>query len=126
MSKQEVSSPRINELSWGRMAIDGVGTGKDFKLWPGGGREWDWTETGTHHVPGIQPADVEELLANGSQAVVLTRGMLRRLHTCSQTMSFLETKGIDVYVAETKKAAQIYNDLVSRGEAVGGLFHSTC
>ncbi len=126
MSEQEVSSPRINELSWGRMAIDGVGIGKDFKLWPGGGREWDWTETGTHHVPGIQPADVEELLANGSQAIVLTRGMLRRLHTCSQTMSFLETKGIDVYVAETKKAAQIYNDLVSRGEAVGGLFHSTC
>jgi len=108
------------------MAIDGVGTGKDFKLWPGGGREWDWTETGTHHVPGIQPADVEELLANGSQAIVLTRGMLLRLHTCSETMSFLETKGIDVYVAETKKAAQIYNDLSSRGEAVGGLFHSTC
>jgi hypothetical protein len=44
----------------------------------------------------------------------------------SQTMSFLETEGIAVYVAETKKAAQIYNDLVSRGEAVGGLFHSTC
>ncbi len=126
MSKQEGSSPRINELSWGRMAIDGIGTGKDFKLWPGGGRKWDWTETGTHHVPGIQPADVEELLANGSQAIVLTRGMLLRLHTCSQTMSFLETKGIDVYVAQTKKAVQIYNDLVSRREAVGGLFHSTC
>ena len=126
MSEQEVSSPRINELSWGRMAIDGVGTGKDFKLWPGGGREWDWTETGTHHVPGIQPADVDELLVNGSQVIVLTRGMLLRLHTCSQTMRFLETKGIDVYVVETKKAAQIYNDLVSRGEAVGGLFHSTC
>jgi hypothetical protein len=108
------------------MAIDGVGTGKDFKLWPGGGREWDWTETGTHHVPGIQPADVEELLANGSQAIVLTRGMLLRLQTCSETMSFLETKGIAVYVAETKKAARIYNDLASRGEAVGGLFHSTC
>ncbi len=126
MSEQEVSSPRINELSWGRMAIAGVGTGKDFKLWPGGGREWDWTETATHHVPGIQPADVEELLANRSQAIVLTRGMLLRLQTCSKTISFLEAKGIAMYVAETKKAAQMYNDLASRGEAVGGLFHSTC
>ena len=126
MSEQQVLSPRINELSWGRMAIDGVGTGKDFKLWPGGGREWDWTETGTHHVPGIQLADVEELLANSSQVIVLTRGMLLRLHICSETMSFLEIKGIAVYVAETKKAAQIYNDLASRGDAVGGLFHSTC
>ena len=126
MSEQQVLSPRINELSWGQMAIDGVGTGKDFKLWPGGGREWDWTETGTHHVPGIQPADVEELLANSSQVIVLTRGMLLRLHICSETMSFLEIKGIAVYVAQTKKATQIYNDLASRGDAVGGLFHSTC
>jgi hypothetical protein len=126
MSEQEVLSPRINELSWGRMAIDGVGSGKDFKLWPGGGREWDWMETGTHHVPGIQPADVEELLAHGSQTIVLTRGMMLRLKTCSHTMSFLDAKGIAVHVAETIKAAQIYNDLVSQGEAVGGLFHSTC
>jgi hypothetical protein len=126
MSEQKVSSPRINELSWGRMAVDGVGTGKDFKLWPGGGREWDWMETGTHHIPGIQPADVEELLANGSQAIVLTQGMLLRLQTCSETMSFLEAKGIAVYVAETTEAARIYNDLALRGEAVGGLFHSTC
>lgn len=126
MSEREVVSPRITELSWGRMKIDGVGKGKDFKLWPGGGREWDWTETGTHHVPGIQSVDVEELLVNGSQAIVLTRGMLLKLQTCSQTMSFLEAKGIAVYVAETKKAAQIYNDLASRGQAVGGLFHSTC
>ncbi len=126
MSEQQVLSPRINELSWGRMTIDGVGTGKDFKLWPGGGREWDWTETGTHHVPGIQPADVEELLANGSQVIVLTRGMLLRLRTCSETMSLLEAEGIAVHVVETKKAARIYNDLASRGDAVGGLFHSTC
>ena len=42
MSEQKVLSPRINELHWGRMAIDGVGSGKDFKLWQGGGREWDW------------------------------------------------------------------------------------
>ncbi len=126
MSEREVLSPRISKLSWGHMVIDGVGRGKDFKLWPGGGREWDWTETGTHHVPGIQPADVEELLANGSRAIVLTRGMLLRLQTCPETMSSLKAKGIAVYVAETKEAAQIYNDLALRGEAVGGLFHSTC
>lgn len=126
MSGQDVVSPRIAELSWGRMAIDGVGTGKDFKLWPGGGREWDWRETGTHHVPGIQPADVAELLDHGCQAIVLSRGMLLRLHTCPETVDLLEAKGMDLHVAETKKAAQIYNQLAAQGEAVGGLFHSTC
>ena len=126
MSATEVRSPHINQLSWGHMTVEGVGTGKDFKLWPGGGRLWDWTETDTHHVPGIQPADVEELLANGSQAVVLTRGMLFRLRTCSDTISLLDTKNVDVYIEETTKAVNIYNDMASRGQAVGGLFHSTC
>lgn len=126
MSEQDAVSPRISKLSWGRMTIDGVGNGKDFKLWPGGGREWDWSETGTHHDPGIQRADVEELIAHGSRAIVLSRGMLLRLRTCPETTSYLETKGIAVHVAETKRAAEIYNDLASQGEAVGGLFHSTC
>ncbi|MGH8223702.1 MAG: Mth938-like domain-containing protein [Woeseiaceae bacterium] len=126
MTGQVALSPRIDELSWGRMVVDGVGSGKDFKLWPGGGRAWDWTETGTHHVPGIQPADVEELLARGSRAIVLTKGMLLRLRTCAETLSLLEAKGIAVYVAETRQAAGIYNELAARGEAVGGLFHSTC
>jgi hypothetical protein len=43
----EGRSPRILEISWGLMTIEGLGVGKDFKLYPGGGREWDWSETGT-------------------------------------------------------------------------------
>jgi len=108
------------------MEIDGVGVGKDFKLWPGGGREWDWRETNTHHVPGIQPADVKELLDNGTRTVVLSRGMLLMLRTSRETLELLEERHIAVHVAETKAAAEIYNGLVSGGEAVGGLFHSTC
>jgi hypothetical protein len=68
-------SPRILAISWGYMQVDGLGAGKDFKLYPGGGRDWDWAETGTRHSPGIQPADVEELLAHGATAVVLSQGM---------------------------------------------------
>lgn len=126
MNKDEHHSPYINHISWGHMEVDGVGEGKDFKLWPGGGREWDWRETGTHHVPGIQPADVEELLNNGSQAIVLSRGMWLALQTCQETIDLLDEKHIPVHIAETKAAVKIYNNLVSGGEAVGGLFHSTC
>ena len=119
-------SPRINHLSWGHMDVAGIGAGKDFKLWPGGGREWDWRETNTHHKPGIQPADVQELLDRGSKTIVLSRGMLLMLQTCPETLDLLEQKQINIHVEETKAAAEIYNDLASRGEPVGGLFHSTC
>jgi len=72
MSEKGVRSPKIAHLAWGRMEVEGLPPGRDFKPWPGGGREWDWGETNTHHVPGIQPADVEELLllalTNGNPA----------------------------------------------------------
>ncbi len=118
-------SPRINHISWGRIEVEGVGTGKDFKLYPGGGREWDWRETGTQHDPGIQPADVEELLDNGANVVVLSRGMQLALKTSPKTLEVLKKRSITVYVKETKEAVEIYNRLAEEN-AVGGLFHSTC
>lgn len=121
-----MQSPQITHISWGRMIIDGVGAGKDLKLWPGGGREWDWNETGTHHVPGIQPADVEELLEHGCRIVVLSRGMWQRLRTCPETLALLDRRDVAAHVAETNEAAAIYNELAKRGDRVGGLFHSTC
>ena len=118
-------SPRVESIDWGRMEIEGIGPGKDFKLFPGGGRPWNWTETGTHHLPGIQPADVDELLAKGSRVIVLSRGMMLVLWTMPETLALLEEAGVDVHVDETRRAVGIYNELAER-EPIGGLFHSTC
>jgi len=107
------------------MEVEGVGSGKDFKLYPGGGRPWDWGETGTRHVPGIQAADVSELLERGSRVVVLSRGMERALQVSSEALRFLAERGVIVHVEETRAAAELYNRLADR-EPVGGLFHSTC
>lgn len=121
-----MKSPKINSMSWGAMEVEGLGAGKDFKLWPGGGRAWDWAETGTHHVPGIQPADVDELIEHGCKEIVLSRGMLLRLRTSPATMELLEGKDIEFHIEESTRAAALYNQLAEQGVAVGGLFHSTC
>jgi len=118
-------SPRILALRWGQMDLEGVGAGKDFKLYPGGGREWDWNETGTKHSPGIQPGDVEELLAHGATDVVLSLGMDRRLRVDPRTLDFLAERSVGTHVAETREAVKIYNHLADSA-LVGGLFHSTC
>src|SRR5215813_3773301 len=104
MTEEPGRSPRVLELSWGRMVVEGVGEGKDFKLYPGGGRAWDWNETGTRHDPGIQPADVAELLDHGAEAVVLSRGMDLVLKTCPETLELLKERGVEVFVEETKAA----------------------
>jgi len=118
-------SPRIIAVSWGRMTVDGLGDGKDFKLYPGGGRAWDWNETGTRHRPGIQPADVAELLVHGATAVVLSRGMEEQLEVDPATLELLAERGVAVHVAETRAAVEMYNELAGH-TPVGGLFHSTC
>jgi hypothetical protein len=122
---QEKRSPLITRISWGHMEVEGLVSGKDFKLYPGGGRAWDWRETNTEHVPGIQPADVQELIEKGSRVVVLSRGMELRLQTCPETLRLLQNNGIRVYVEETQAAVELYNRLAGI-ELVGGLFHSTC
>jgi hypothetical protein len=107
------------------MEVEGLGVGKDFMLYPGGGGEWDWGRTGTRHAPGIQPADVEELLTQGATTVVLSRGMDQQLRVDPATLEYLDKLGVEVHVAETREAVQVYNELAGR-VAVGGLFHSTC
>jgi hypothetical protein len=121
------TSPRITHLSWGRLEVEGRDAAfKDAKLWPGGAREWDWNETGTHHRPGIQPTDVEELIEHGAETVVLSKGINERLQVKPETLAALEEQNVAVDVLQTEQAVDRYNALQEKGEAVGGLFHSTC
>ena len=125
MNEQKPRSPRISHLSWGRLEVEGEGTFKDARLYPGGARAWDWNETGTSHRPGIQPADVRELLENGATTVVLSRGMNERLQVMEETLSLLDEWGVTVHVLQTEEAVKKYNEL-RREETVGALIHSTC
>ena len=120
-----VLSPKLEKISWGQIEVAGFGSFKDVKVYPGGAREWDWRETNTHHRPGIQTLDIQELLDHGAEEVVLSRGMLNALHVCPETLLALEEKNILVHVLETKHAVKKYN-LLRESVAVAGLFHSTC
>ena len=124
--KTELQSPRITHLSGGQIEVDGQGAAfKDAKLFPGGAREWDWRETGTRHVPGIQPADIEELLENGAEVVILSRGIDKRLQVCPETLQMLNERNVASHFLQTEEAVQLYNKL-RENKRVGGLFHSTC
>lgn len=120
------ASPRIEEAAWGRLRVEGLSRPlKDAKLFPGGGREWDWNETGTRHRPGVQVADVQELLDHGADVVVLSRGMEGRLRVPDDTVRALTARGVTVHALPTAEAVELYNELCG-SRAVGGLFHSTC
>ena len=125
MRQAKPDSPRISLLSWGRIEVEGYPPFKDAKIFPGGAREWDWRETGTRHVPGIQPADVQELIERGARTVVLSKGVWERLQVCPETLEALSKNDIQVEVLQTEAAVERFNEL-RENIAVGGLFHSTC
>lgn len=127
--KSGTSTTQITHISWGKMEVTVNGRihyFRDCKVWPGGAKEWDWSLTNTHHQPGTQPADIEEILAQGIEVVILSRGMDLVLHTHPETEHLLQERGIEYHILETKQAVQLFNKLMQEGKNVGGIFHSTC
>lgn len=119
-------SPEILAAAWGRISVAGFSeVFKDVKLYPGGAREWDWTETGTQHVPGIQASDLKELVDAGADVVVLSTGYLKRLRITPEALAYLEEHGVRHLVAQTEAAIEEYNH-VRRTDMAGALIHSTC
>ena len=127
MDEKEITL--ITNLSWGSVEVT---TGeqtfhfRDCKVWPGGARDWNWRETGTEHSPGIQPADIQEVLEKGVEIIVLGRGVQNRLEVQPETEALLKARGIQVHIESTPQAVELYNDLARQGRKVGGVFHTTC
>lgn len=121
-----MESPKVTKVKWGCITVSGQPHHfKDVKLYPGGARSWDWEETGTRHRPGVQPADVEELVEKGCSMVIVSTGMAGALQVKPETITYLEGNGIDVHILPTKPAVDLYNHY-SGSCAVGALIHSTC
>jgi hypothetical protein len=123
------SSPKIIAQRWGVVEVEqseGLVTYKDVKLFPGGAAAWDWRTTGTRHSPGVQPADVADLIERQPEVVVLSRGVQLVLQVMPQTVALLRAGGIEVEVLQTEAAVATYNRLVAEGRRVGALIHSTC
>jgi hypothetical protein len=112
-------------VTWGEITVADVGKFKDAKVFPDSVEEWDWRETGTRHEPGIRPADVRALADAGAEVVVLSRGMQLRLSVMPETVDYLRARGIEVHVAETGAAVELYHEL-SASRPTAALLHSTC
>lgn len=122
-------STEITNLTWGRIEVTVNGKSRRFrdcKVWPDGAIDWDWNETGTRHQPGIQPEDIEDILARDIEVMILSRGMNLRLQTLPKTEKLLQSRGIEYHIEQTPRAIEMFNKLMRQGKKVGGIFHSSC
>jgi hypothetical protein len=115
----------IATFRWG-VIVDATGrTFKDARLFPGEVEEWDWGRTGTRHNPGIQIADLEDLLSTEPDTVILSRGVDLVLQVPQATIRHARAHASTVLVLQSEQAVAEYNRRIAH-ERVVALIHSTC
>ena len=115
----------ITTFRWG-VIVDATGrTFKDARLSPGSVEEWDWGRTGTRHSPGIQIADLDDLLTSKPDVVILSRGVDLVLQVPQATIDHARAHAKTVLVLQSEEAVAEYNRRIAHERAVA-LIHSTC
>lgn len=116
----------VRSIEWGSLMTEDGRAFKDALLWFTGAREWDWTECGTRHRPGIPPLVIEALLSLDCEHVILSRGMDLVLQTSPEAFELLRARKIPHEQLQSRDAVARYNALVRAGVRVGLALHSTC
>jgi len=124
-----MANPKIIDNRWGCVTIeelDGeINSYGDCMVFPGGCETWDWTETGTHHNPGVQLADIKFI--DMVDVIILTRGMHNKLQVSQGVVNELVGQGKQVYVLQTEAAIKLYLKKIEDGwQRIGILIHTTC
>lgn len=122
------ANTRIVHSSWGKTIVEHNASQNEYedcRIWSTGSEKWDWKRTNTHHRPGIQIADVKDLI-DKADIFVLSLGMDHMLEVMSETISFLIEKNKEVFLLQTPEAVNKYNELAQQGKSVAALIHATC
>lgn len=127
-----MSKPEIIELKWGQIVVAMDNTNKiykDCRIWNNGSSSWDWSKTGTRHKPGIQFADLADLLCQypDTEIIIFSSGMDKQLDIHPDTMKLVTEKypKVTIYRDDTKAAVKLYGELRKKHTIIA-LLHSTC
>lgn len=112
---------KIEHYSFGRMSIGGKTYTSDLIIYPGRVDASWWRKTG--HV--LEVADLKEVLAARPQVLLIGTGAHGLMKVPKETRDYLESRGIEVFVQKTDKAAELFNTLQT-DKAVIAAFHLTC
>lgn len=70
--------------------------------------------------------DLGEAAEAQVDSVVIGTGYSGMMEVLDDVVEHFRKKGVKVYIADTRKAVEIYNQLVQKGAKVLAAFHLTC
>jgi len=111
----------IEHYSFGRITVDGKTYTSDVLIYPGRVDAHWWRREGHR----LQVADLTEVIQAGPQVLVVGTGAYGAMKVPKDTVAYLESKGLEVRVAETDKAVEVFNQL-QKDRVVIAALHLTC
>lgn len=114
--------PLIDAYKFGRLVVGGRAYERDVIITPSGVVP-NWWRLEGHR---LQLEDVEKYLGLDVDAVVVGTGYHGFMRVDSEVVESFRRMGREVYVLETGRAVEKYNELVARGRRVLAMLHLTC
>jgi hypothetical protein len=112
---------KIEHYSFGRITIDGKTYTSDVIIYPGRVDSSWWRKEGHY----LQVVDLVDVINAKPEVLIIGTGYSGVMVVPKETVSHLESKGIEVHVARSEKAVEIFNKLQKEKLVIAAL-HLTC
>ncbi len=113
--------PHVQSYRFGYIVVDGKTYTRDLILLPDRVLAGWWREEGHR----LSIADLQEVLDAGPEVLVIGTGAYGLMKVPQETIEALQGAGIELHIARTGEAWQIYNGLQAHRRAAAA-FHLTC
>ena len=112
----------IESYSFGRVVIDGKVYSSDVIVFPDRVKVGWWRREGHR----LHIEDLNDVVAVKPEVLVVGTGYVGLMRVPDEVRVFLEEQGIRLIVERTRKACEIFNDLLKSGKKVVAALHLTC
>lgn len=112
---------RISSYSFGRITVDGEIYTQDLIIFPGHIRSSWWRQQGH----SLSVNDLEEVMAAPPDLLIVGTGYSGVMKVPEETISELQSRGIEVQVKKTTAAVTAFNE-APEGRKVVAALHLTC
>jgi len=112
---------KIEHYSFGTITIDGKSYASDVIIYPERIDSSWWRKQGH----SLHIVDLKDVIPAGPEILIVGTGHSGAMVVPEETLSYLKSKGIDVHIARTDKAVELFNKFQKNKKTIAAL-HLTC
>jgi hypothetical protein len=113
---------KIDSYAFGKIVINGKAYSSDVIIYDDRVDSSWWRKEGH----SLYPEDIAEVLNARPDILIIGTGYAGVMSVPKKTLAHIESRGIEVKVARTSKAVELYNSLQGKKKTVIAAFHITC